>query len=124
MAVNGEPCRRRRHHGEVGCLTSLAVSSSGEGLLEDEGVEADLFLGLDDNKEGWWWPTTVSTTSSGGAKQSARKRNGKGEALPGHARGDKAAEIRWAAVSRSSRGLKVGGLGEVGMTLTSRPHPV
>jgi hypothetical protein len=67
MTVDGDPCRRRQRRGEVECLASLDVDSSGEGLLEDDDVEADLFPGLDDDEEEWWWPVTASTTSGGGA---------------------------------------------------------
>jgi hypothetical protein len=63
--------QRRQRCGEVGHLASLAINSSGEGLLEDEGIELDRFPDLDSDEEGWWWQPTVSTMSGRGAEQTA-----------------------------------------------------
>jgi hypothetical protein len=70
MVVDSDPCGRSQWRGEVGHLASLAVGSSEEGLLEDEGIQADLFPSLDDDEEGWWWSLMASTTLDRRAEQS------------------------------------------------------
>jgi hypothetical protein len=42
MVVDGDPCRRRWQRTEVGRSASLAIGSSGDLVLEDEGVKAAL----------------------------------------------------------------------------------
>jgi hypothetical protein len=66
--VDGDPCGKIWWHGEVSHPASLAVDSSEELLLEDEGDEADLFPGLDSDKEGWWRPVTGRRGNGGGAE--------------------------------------------------------
>jgi hypothetical protein len=68
MVVDGDPCERRRRHGEVGHPVSMAIGLSEELLLEDESIKAGLFPVLGSNEEGWWRPTTTRRKAGGGAE--------------------------------------------------------
>jgi hypothetical protein len=65
-----DPCRRSWKSGQVSRPASLAIGLSGEPVLEDEGVEAGLFPGLDSDGEGWWRRVMVSR--DGGEQSKAR----------------------------------------------------
>jgi hypothetical protein len=67
--VDDDPCGRIRWCEDIDRLASIAIGSHGEVLLEDEGVEAGIFPGLDGDEEGWWWLTTVRSEAGGSAQR-------------------------------------------------------
>jgi hypothetical protein len=67
---------RKKRWGNCALTHGVAVVSGGELLLEDEGVELDLFPGLDSDEEGWWWSATVRSKAGRGMEQSEKRAPG------------------------------------------------